>query len=275
MAFPISLVDVRFFRSAAYSAFALLAGALGAKADTVSLPAAADTSIFSPYPDNDFGASTLVSGANGIGFPGRALFRFDLSSIPSDAVFTDAQITLTVLKVPPGDQHAGAVDSDFGLYPMLVSWQEGSGGGNSGARAQPGDTTWNERMAGVAAWGSPGGQIGTDFANNASTSTSIGTQTGLYAWGATPQLLSDLQSWLSDPSTNFGYMMISDGENQAGTARRFASLESSGPGASPPTLIVTYTVAPEPGTGILMTTGILCYVARRKRKTMDLAPVRR
>jgi len=235
-------------------------------ATTVDLVPAADTAIFSAYADNNFGASTLETGTNGVGAPGRALVRFDLSSIPVGAVITDVELTMTVVRVPPGDQHAGAIDSDFNLYRMLVPWTEGTGGGNSGGIAQVGETTWNELGAGgVAVWGAPGGQSGTDYANSPSTSASVGTTIGPILWGSTPEFVADVQSWLENPDQNFGFITISDQEGAPGTARRMASRESAGGSISPPTLTVTYSLVPEPNAGMLSLIGVIAWSGRRLR----------
>jgi hypothetical protein len=256
-----SLIPRNLPSTAILLALILIASVSNLAATTVALLPAEQTTIFSPpaYADNNFGAENLLEcGANGVGQPGRALIQFDLGSIPANAVITDAQMTITVTNVPPGDQHAGPANSDFGLYAMLVPWVAGTGGTIKGAPAQLGETTWDERLAGIAGWGQPGGQIGTDFSNSPSTSTSIGTVTGSYTFGVTPQMLSDLQSWLSDPSTNFGYMMISDGESTPGTARRFDAT----------TLEVTYSipVVPEPSAGLLLITSAWCFASRTARR---------
>jgi hypothetical protein len=251
---------------------ALLTGLASASATTVSLTAAADTTIFSAYPDNNYGGSTLEIGANGVGQPGRALVRFDLSSIPAGSTITNATLSLTVVKIPPGDQHAPPTTSDFDAYLMLVPWIEGNGGGQMGSQGQLDEPTWDERGAqGVASWGSPGGQIGTDFANNSSTSASVGTGYGPLTWGSTPDFVADVQSWLDDPSTNYGYMLISDQESTAGTARRLASRESASGTDTAPTLRVDYIPAdvPEPGMEMLFCAGILGVALCRRRPAIS------
>jgi hypothetical protein len=250
-------------------------GILGsAKATTVELTPVADTAIFSPYSDNNFGTSTLETGTNGVGAPGRSLVRFDLTSIPVGAVITGVELTMTVVRVPPGDQHAGPIDSDFNVFRMLVPWTEGTGGGNAGSIAQLGETTWNERGAGgVAAWGTPGGQIGTDYAENASTSAAVGSTTGTLTWGSTPDFVADAQFWLDNPALNFGFITISDQEGAPGTARRMASRESAGGTVTPPTLTVTYTIVPEPGSGVLSVVGALAWGGRRFRGGRKLGSV--
>ena len=238
---------------------------------TVDIVAVANTTLFSAYPGNNFGTSMIATGANGVGQPGRGLIQFDLSSIPSGATITDALITMQVVKVPPADQHAGLAPSNFGLYAMLVPWVAGTGGGPKGVQANVGESTWNERLAGITSWGAPGGLSGTDFVDTPSTSAFVGTDTALYYWAGTPQVLSDLQSWVTDASTNHGYLMMSDGEDTAGTARRLASIQTAGPSDVPPTLSVTYTtsIVPEPDCVLLIAVAT-CFAGamiRRRRAT--------
>jgi len=249
-------------------------------ATTVSLTTNADTSVFSVYPDNNFGVSTLVVGSNsgrvGASQPGRALIHFDLSSIPAGATITSATLTMTVVKIPPPDAPATAQPSNFNLYPMLDSWTEGTGGGNAGNYATPGETTWNELGAGgIASWGSPGGQVGIDFAGRGAdgqldsespdTSASVGITLGPISFGSTSLFVTDVQSWLDNPADNFGAMIISDGEGTPGTARRLASRETADASDPAATLTVDY-VTPEPSAGILLAVGILCGLGQRPAK---------
>ncbi len=242
---------------------------------TVDLPVSADTAIFSAYPDDNFGASTLQVGANALGQPGRSLLLFDLSTLPAGAIITSASISMTVVRMPPIDGMAQPLGSDFELYKMYVPWEAGNGTGNSGFPGQPGETTWNLRVVGDngigdAPWNTPGGAIGEDFASAASASASIGTTLGLDVWGSTPQFVADVQSWLDDPSQNFGYMVISSAETTGGTGRRIASLENAGgvnPPPAPPSLTVTYTTAPEPASATFIAAGLAIFAGRRTRRT--------
>lgn len=227
----------------------------------------ADTSIYQNHPDYNLGGTTLVSGTNQQFSNSRALFRFDLSALPADAVVTSVQVSLYVTRRPDPDQHGGPVNSDFSLYRALQSWTEGTGGAVTGSPAVTGDTTWNDRHYNVTGtgWATPGGQIGTDFANTPSATTSVG-DVGLYLWGSSPELVADVQAWMSAPSANYGFALISESENVAGTARRFASREQPGGIISAPTLSVTYQSAPEPNRMLLVLLGIVgASFGRRKR----------
>ena len=49
-------------------------------------------------------------------------------------------------------------------------------------------------------------------------------------------MVADVQSWLVNPASNFGWLVLGD-ESGSGTAKRFDTRES----ASPPVLTVEYT----------------------------------
>jgi len=226
----------------------------------------ADTSIYQNHPDNNLGGTTLVSGTNQQSSNSRALFRFDLSALPADAVVTSVQVALYVTRQPDPDQHGGPVNSDFSLYRALQNWTEGTGGAVTGSPAATGDTTWNDLHYNTVAgsnWATPGGQIGADFANIPSATTSVGN-VGLYLWGSSPGLVADVQSWRSSPSTNYGFALISESENVAGSARRFASREQPGGVIPAPSLTVTYQSAPEPHKHLLILVGLGAAITRRR-----------
>src|SRR5204862_27855 len=60
------------------------------------------------------------------------------------------------------------------------------------------------------------------------------------AWGSTPELVADVQAWVNDAGTNFGWLVQGD-EAGIQTARRFDSRETTTPGAAP---VLTVTYAP-------------------------------
>ncbi|MFZ2277076.1 MAG: DNRLRE domain-containing protein [Prosthecobacter sp.] len=245
----------------------LVMGLLGmpAMGATFVATAAADTSIYQNHPDYNLGGTTLVSGTNQQFSNSRALFSFDLSAVPAGAIVTSVQVSLYVTRRPDPDQHGGPVNSDFSLYRALQSWTEGTGSAVTGSPASTGDTTWNNLHYNTTGdnWATPGGQIGTDFASVPSATTSVG-DVGLYLWGSSPDLVADVQSWLDSPSTNNGFALISESENVAGTARRFASAEQPGGGIPAPTLSVTYEMAPEPDRLLLLFIGAAAATFRRR-----------
>ena len=220
-------------------------GAIDSLAASATLHPTADATLFEAAPDNNLGDSgSFMAGLRPKGGRSRGLVRFDLSTVPANATITSVSLGLTVVRTP-----SPAANSSFELHKMLQSWgQEGnksSSGG--GAPASPGEVTWNSRSSSLTPWTTPGGSSGTDFASASSASQFVGGN-ALYTFSSA-SLLSDVQSWYSTPSENFGWMLMSSGESVSRTIRRFGSRES---GASAPALTIQYTIVPEPSTGLLL-----------------------
>lgn len=234
-------------------------------AATMTLPAVADTSVFEGNKDFNLGGTTLLSGTNQQYARSKAMFRFDLSSIPEGALVTGAEVALYVSRRPDPDQHGGPVDSDFSLYRLLVSWGEGAGSIATGSGAALGDATWNDRHYGSTPWASAGALIGVDYAETASATTPVG-DVGSYLWASSPVMVDDVQGWLNAPETNFGFILVNQNETTLGTGRRFGSTEEPGGLIPPPILTVTYTLVPEPSAAglILLTLAGFCLIRARR-----------
>lgn len=241
-----------------------LALGLRAAGASVSLPSVSDASIYEVKPDSNLGATTLLAGTNQQVSKARALFQFDLSSLPAGAVVTAVQVLLYCTRQPDPDQHGGPVASDFSLYRMYVGWGEGSGSSPTGSVAAAGDATWNERHFAAISWGSPGGLPGTDYANDPSATTTVGN-IGDYVWGSSTGLIADVNAWIASPDTNFGFMLVSQSEASTGSARRFASREQPGGLIPAPQLVITYSVVPESSAVWLAVVTLLPVVFSRRR----------
>ena len=63
-------------------------------------------------------------------------------------------------------------------------------------------------------------------------------QNGLYTWGSTAGMVADVQSWLDDPGSNFGWIILGDEGTSLPTAKRFDSRETAATG---PFLTVDFT----------------------------------
>jgi hypothetical protein len=230
----------------------------------VSLNAVAETSLFERNPDANLGGTSLVSGTGRIGDPSRGLFRFDVSSLPAGAIITHVEVQLYCTRRPDPDQLPGPAPSDFSLHRVFVGWGEGTGSIASGTNANPGEATWNSRLHGSTPWAAPGALIGTEYATNPSASISV-DQLGLYTWTSSAELLQDIETWRTDPASNFGFILISSQENVEGTGRRFATKEASD-GQAPPRLIITY--IPEPSiSGLLMLSAVGASFRRNRKIT--------
>jgi hypothetical protein len=211
--------------------------AAGAFADSVTLTSTADTAIAEKWPDNNAGGnSQFATGTNLAGQRSRGLVKFNLAGqIPSNASIQSVSLTMTVVEEP-----ISPADSTFDLHRVLVAWGEGTGTsttGDAGRLAVTGEATWNDRLYPSTTWSSAGAAAPVDFSSTVSASKFIqGLAT--YTFNSTPGLVADVQQWLTDPSSNFGWIVISESEATDGTHRAFASRESSA--NNKPTLVVQY-----------------------------------
>lgn len=162
----------------------------------------------------------------------RALLWFDIaaSGIPSGATITDAALTLTVNRTPPG-----AAPYHFTLHRLKQDWGEGSSAADwgYGEPATPGDATWLHTFFDTQFWTAPGG----DFETTPSVGQSVG-DVGKYTWGSTKKMVADVQAWLDNPQENFGWLLKGD-ETTLLTARQFVSRENENSNDRP-VLIVGY-----------------------------------
>jgi hypothetical protein len=206
---------------------------------TIVLQAQHDNTLFEDFTGQTAGGAgdgiySGHTGTSGVGMH-RGLIQFDLSSIPPHSTITSVQLTLTLVRAKGGTQ-------THTLNRMLADWGEGAtiayGGG--GAQALPGDATWLHRYYPGTPWSNPG--AGGDFVTTASASRTVTNSLVPYTWGSTAGLVADVQGWLNNPATNFGWM-IRGNEVTLGTAKKFASREYATPSARP---FVTIVYTPPP-----------------------------
>ncbi len=196
-----------------------------------TLNSASDTFLVSSAPDNNAGTDTgVAAGRDGNAGIRRGLIRFDLSGIPAGSTVTSAWLRLTVTKVPPTP-----VASTFDILRLLAAWGEGSkasGSGNNGAAATSGEASWNSRLHATTAWTVAGALA--DAAGAPSASSAVNAL-GDYTWSGS-SLVADVQAWVSNPTTNFGWILRSQDETTPRTVRDFGSRESG----NPPILSIGY-----------------------------------
>jgi PEP-CTERM motif len=241
-----------------------LLGARPAAADSVTVGASADAALFEFRPENNQGGMLDVpagslGGQNGAGARNRALFKFDLSAVPQEAVIDSVTLSLYVNVQPPD-----AVGSDYYVHRVLVGWGEGNKTGNQGQPASIGEVTWNSRAHEITPWFEPGGAPGTDYVATGSASQFINSVSFTAQWGSTAGMVADVQHWVDNPAQNFGWMLISDSEGTPYTAKRFATREYTTESLRP-SLTVQYSVIPEPGTLALAAFGLAGWLAWRRR----------
>ena len=173
-----------------------------------------DNSIYSES-NNSNGLGQLYSGSTQSAGDRRALLKFDVSSIPSNATVNSVTLTLNVNLVP-----SGAGTQTYTIHPINKDWGEGtslaSGAGGQGGTAVAPDATWTDAMLGTSTWTNPGGDFGTVASSVAMTST------GNYTFPSESNFVTTVQNWVNTPSSNFGLILIGD-ESGLRNARRFGS----------------------------------------------------
>jgi hypothetical protein len=157
---------------------------------TVSLPIIADSYVYSAAPSTNYGAATtLYVGSQSTSAIGRALFRFDLGSIPVGATVLSASFQAYLVQTS-----SSPATLDVELKRIDAPWQEM-----------------------IVTWSTQPGYTG---ANNV---LSVGMTLGYYSWDVT----SLVQTWVSG-ATNNGLALMSKNESTIGW-RGFASRESTSP----------------------------------------------
>lgn len=219
-------------RSALMGLCVLLGDAEG-RADSVTLRPVADTSLFESNPENNLGRSAaLPVGTINRGLKSRLLLRFDIAgAVPPGAAIVDASLVVKVV-------NAGGVDSNFRFHRLRVDWGEGVGTGNTGAAAGPSEATWKERFGSVSTWSAPGAAAPTDYVAAPSFTLPL-RGLGEYTMVSGPEtgMVSDIQLWLANPASNYGWIVLSDQEATPQTSKRLASREDV---EGSPTLLITF-----------------------------------
>lgn len=228
----------------------LIAGLVLAQAghaDTVAVEPAKDNTLFNTGTTSNGSGPVLFSGQTGGLTPTiqRAVLKFGLCEIPRGSTVTSAELTIYLERsLASGQIHT--------IHRLLADWGEGAsstaagdgGGGGMGVPAELDDATWLVRFFPNLPWITPGG----DFSALASASQSVtfnfGSPPIAHVWGSTPEMIADVQAWVDDPATNFGWLMRGD-ESSMNTAKRFASREAIDP-AIRPALVVEFTPPPSP-----------------------------
>ena len=204
------------------------------RADTVILTSVADTTLIETEPDNNLGGALIVNAGTTQNFTlNHGLFRFDLTSqIPRGSLITRVDFVVVVT----GEPKDGFSPSSFGLHRVLKRWGEGDKASPDplhpglGAPATAGEATWNHRFAFTTnTWTIPGGAATNDYVSEVSSEATVyRTGDSPYTFVSTAALVADVQAWVDDPATNFGWMLICEAEAFNFTARRFASHEDAG-----------------------------------------------
>ena len=185
----------------------------------------------------------FFAGKTAMGELRRGVLAFDIAgSIPPGSTITAVSLSMNMSRLP--------VDTAYTveLHKLLADWGEGTsdapGEEGDGAPATTNDATWRHRFFDTIFWTMEGG----DFSATVSASQPVGP-VGHYMWSSA-QMVADVQSWMDNPASNFGWLVLGD-EPTIATAKRFDTRES----ASPPVLTIEYTPARDQHTAAASHTG--------------------
>jgi hypothetical protein len=233
----LSLLEVQPMRSMLQVCLLLTAATLTASSQQAIVGAAKDNTLYQSVDGaiSNGAGSHFFAGRNattGGGLIRRALVKFDIAAaVPAGAAITAVELRLNMSRTNSGPLPVG-------LRKLTANWGEGASNADAneggGVASTTGDATWIHRFKATANWTTAGGDaVGT-------TSASLVVDAaGVYTWTSTPQMVADVQGWLNDTSSNFGWMIIGD-EESAGTSKRFDSRENPTQG-NRPQLTVHYT----------------------------------
>jgi PEP-CTERM motif len=227
------------------------------RGDLITIGTLKDASIFNESNNNN-GAGNLYTGVAGsvVGIR-RALLQFDIaSSIPVGSTINSVSLRLTQTRHGPN-----AIVESMEIRPLLAFWGEGTGA-NAGTGNAPtaGAVTWNFREFNTNAW-SPGGSFGP-----ASGSASFGlTNFTATTFSSQPAMVTDVQSWLNTPATNFGWLLKYVNETTGFGAREIASKENA-TASWRPQLTIDFTPIPEPSSMTLLAMAAMATTRFRRRR---------
>ena len=220
-------------------AVAAALGSLGgtlATAGTVNINPSKDNTLYEYDPLDGDKSNALgfhfFAGETGMNELRRGVLAFDIAgNIPLGATITAASLSLNMSRTPTNTAYV------MELRKLLADWGEGTsiapGEEGDGAPATPNDATWRHRFFDTMFWSAQGG----DFSATVSASQLVGP-VGQYTWSSA-QMVADVQAWLDNPASNFGWLVLGD-ETAIATAKRFDTRES----ASPPMLTIEFIRAP-------------------------------
>ena len=216
---------------AVVAALSFLGGSL-ASAGTVNINPSKDNTLYEYDPLDGDRSNALgfhfFAGETGMNELRRGVLAFDIAgNVPSGSTITAVSLSVNMSRTPTNTAYV------VELHKLLADWGEGTsvapGEEGDGAPATPNDATWRHRFFDTIFWSTQGG----DFSATVSASQSVGPL-GHYMWSSA-QMVADVQGWLDNPASNFGWLMLGD-ESTNLTAKRFDTREST----SPPVLAITY-----------------------------------
>ena len=193
-----------------------------------------DNGIFSESWDESNGAGQVIrAGMTSVGDIRRSFIHFDIASrIPTGSTIDHVELKMYCNKSSGGPQ-------DVSINRAQVSWGEGTsddGGTQSGDPATSGDTTWHYSRYPSTSWFADGGS----YAGISASINVPNIQDEFYTWGSTFWMETNVQDWLDNPGSNYGWAVLGD-EGNSGYIKQFSSRENENH-TRRPELTVFYTL---------------------------------
>ena len=198
---------------------------------TVKLVTSADTYISNSNTTNNYGAQPLMKITRSSSTPRGSLLKWDVTSIPVNAVITSVSLTVNV---------STAASQTYYLYNLKRDWIEGTGTGNTSGDG----ATW-ETYDGTNSWGTDGAaNTETDhYTNNLwDAGSSSFSSTGKKTINFNTEGLAVVQGWVSGTLPNYG-VTIQDYSSSSSSYDLQLSTRNNSTAANHPTLNVTYTIS--------------------------------
>ena len=226
----ISLLLVTSFLSISLATIPLVSAA-----ETTIQPSSADSYMNEGAKDTNYGGQTYIEVSSKPSAWGnaRGILKFDLSSIPSGSTITSVTLSLYLYSTR-------GYDRTYCLHKVTKNWTESG-------------VTWN-KYDGTNNWTTSGG----DYEATASATVTAGAVWNIWVDWSSSTLVSDVQGFVNNPSTNFGWIIKDQTEGSSNQDWvRFYSKEYTGTTLRPK-LAVTYsgepdTTPPEAPTGLTAT----------------------
>jgi len=222
----------------------------------------------------------IFVGTDGADNPKRGLIEFNIagSSIPAGSIITGVTLQLTVGQVAGsgGGSGGGSGSAEtISLFDESQAWGQPTNvagstnfsGTGHGAAPHTGDATWNYAFYTTTPWTTAGGDWSSSLTDIADASVT-GTLTS-FNWSSAA-MVADVQSWLDDPTANFGWIIKNANETTATDFRAFWSAQGAAAdnnSSLAPILTVTY--VPEPLSLSLIAIVAPVLLCRRRRRTLN------
>jgi hypothetical protein len=194
-------------------------------ATPVGTTAVLDTTVRQGSATTNFGATNPVTVSSGTALNQRVYLRFDLTTcspaIPVSAIVRLATLRLYATAVP-------AACRTLDIFKVGVAWTEGA-------------ITWNNQPFG-ATINNPATASRSGSFNVGTTAGCQNLAAGAYVVGGT--VTTDVASFVSGASTNFGWMIRDDVEGSATTRTETFAAKELGTVAQEPQLVITYVTVP-------------------------------